>query len=132
MTTNTCMSVFNKYTDSEKNVIFKKHEIENVFWDDSKGVNLNKGYENADDVNIFIPKDKNDMSGYTEPKFYIGLNNTWTLNNGDFIVKGQTFENQVSSIKELKEKYNDVFTITLVDDKDFGSKNMHHFEIRGK
>ena len=132
MTTNTCMSVFNKYTDSEKNVIFKKHEIENVFWDDSKGVNLNKGYENADDVNIFIPKDKNDMSGYTEPKFYIGLNDTWTLNNGDFIVKGQTFENQVSSIKELKEKYNDVFTITLVDDKDFGSKNMHHFKIRGK
>lgn len=132
MTTNTCMSVFNKYTDSEKNVIFKKHEIENVFWDDSKGVNLNKGYENADDVNIFIPKDKNDMSGYTESKFYIGLNNTWTLRNGDFIVKGQTFENQVSSIKELKEKYNDVFTITLVDDKDFGSKNMHHFEIRGK
>ena len=59
MTRNTCMSVFNKYTDSEKNVIFKKHEIENVFWDDSKGVNLNKGYENADDVNIFIPKDKN-------------------------------------------------------------------------
>lgn len=132
MTTNTCMSVFNKYTDSEKNVIFKKHEIENVFWDDSKGVNLNKGYENADDVNVYIPKDKNDMSGYTESKFYIGLNNTWTLRNGDFIVKGQTFENQVSSIKELKEKYNDVFTITLVDDKDFGSKNMHHFEIRGK
>ena len=132
MTTNTCMSVFNKYTDSEKNVIFKKHEIENVFWDDSKGVNLNKGYENADDVNVYIPKDKNDMSGYIESKFYIGLNNTWTLRNGDFIVKGQTFENQVSSIKELKEKYNDVFTITLVDDKDFGSKNMHHFEIRGK
>lgn len=132
MTTNTCMSVFNKCTDSEKNVIFKKHEIKNVFWDDSKGVNLNLGHENADDVNIFIPKHKNDVSGYIEPKFYIGLNDTWTLNNGDFIVKGQTFENQVSSIKELKEKYNDVFTITLVDDKDFGSKNMHHFEIRGK
>ena len=132
MTTNTCMSVFNKYTDSEKNVIFKKHEIENVFWDDSKGVNLNKGYENADDVNVYIPKEQNDMSGYTEPKFYIGLNDTWTLRNSDFIVKGQTFENQVSSIKELKEKYNDVFTITLVDDKDFGSINMKHFEIRGK
>ena len=132
MTTNTCMSVFNKYTDSEKNVIFKKHEIENVFWDDSKGVNLNKGYENADDVNVYIPKEQNDMSSYTEPKFYIGLNDTWTLRNGDFIVKGKTFENQVSSIKELKEKYNDVFTITLVDDKDFGSANMHHFEIRGK
>ena len=132
MTTNTCLSVFNKCTDSEKNVIFKKHEIENVFWDDSKGVNLNLGNENADDVNVFIPKSQNNMSGYIEPKFYIGLNDTWTLNNGDFIVKGQTFENEVSNIKELKEKYNDVFIITLVDDKDFGSKNMHHFEIRGK
>ena len=132
MTTNTSMSVFNKCTDSEKNVVFKKYEIEKVFWDDSKGVNLSLGYENADDVNIFIPKIQNDMSGYIKPKFYIGLNDTWTLNNGDFIVKGQTFENQVSSIKELKEKYNDVFTITLVDDKDFGSANMHHFEIRGK
>lgn len=132
MITNTSMSVFNKCTDSEKNIVFKKHEIESVFWDDSKGINLNLGYENVDDVNIFIPKIQNDMSEYIEPKFYIGLNDTWTLNNGDFIVKGQTFENQVSSIKELKEKYNDVFTITLVDDKDFGSKNMHHFEIRGK
>ena len=132
MTTNANMSVFNKCTDSEKNVVFKKHEIENVFWDDSKGVNLNLGHENADDVNVFIPKIQNDMSGYIEPKYYIGLNDTWTLNNGDFIVKGQTFENQVSSIKELKEKYNNVFTITLVDDKDFGSKSMHHFEIRGK
>lgn len=132
MTVNTCMSVFNKYTDSEKNVIFKKHEIKNVFWDDSKGVNLNKGYENADDVNVFIPKSQNDMSGYTDPIFYIGLNDTWTLNNGDIIVKGQTFETEVLSVKELKEKYNDVFIITLVDNKDFGSPNMQHFEIRGK
>ena len=132
MTTNAKMSVYNKHTTQEKNVIFKKHLIDNVFWDDSKGINLKMGYENADDVNIFIPKSQNDMNGYVEPKKYKGLNDTWTLNNGDFIVKGQTFENQVSSIKELKEKYNDVFTITLVDDKDFGSKNMHHFEKRGK
>lgn len=132
MTTNTSMSVFNKYTDSKKNVIFKKHEIENVFWDDSKGVNLNKGYENADDVNVFIPKSQNDMSGYVEPKKYKGLNNTWTLENGDFIVKGNVEESSVMSIKELLKKYDNVFTISLVDDKDFGSKNMHHFEIRGK
>ena len=132
MTTNAKMSVYNKHTTQEKNVIFKKHLIDNVFWDDSKGINLKMGYENADDVNIFIPKSQNDMNGYVEPKKYKGLIDTWTLNNGDFIVKGQTFENQVSSIKELKEKYNDVFTITLVDDKDFGSINMQHFEIRGK
>jgi hypothetical protein len=132
MTTNTSMSVYNKYTDEEKNVIFKKHLIDNVFWDDSKGINRNLGYENADDVNVFIPKSQNDMSGYVEPKKYKGLSYTWTLENGDFIVKGNTSESEVLSIKELVQKYDNVFTISLVDDKDFGSKSMHHFEIRGK
>lgn len=131
MITNTSMSVFNKCTDSEKNVKFKKHEIENVFWDDSKGINLNRGHDKADNVNIFIPKNQNDMSGYVEPKYYIGLNDTWTLKKGDFIVKGQTFESEVLNIKELMEEYNDVFTITVVDNKDFGSSDMQHFEIRG-
>lgn len=132
MTTNTSMSVFNKYTDKEKNVVFTKHLIDNVFWDDSKGINRNLGYENADDVNVFIPKNQNDMSGYVEPKKYKGLNNTWTLENGDFIVKGKVEESSVMSIKELVKKYDNVFTISLVDDKDFGSANMQHFEIRGK
>ena len=132
MTTNTSMSVYNKYTDEEKNVIFKKHLIDNVFWDDSKGININTGYEKADDVNVFIPKSQNNMSGYVEPKKYKGLNNTWTLENGDFIVKGNVEESSVTSIKELLKKYDNVFTISLVDDKDFGSANMQHFEIRGK
>ena len=132
MTTNTSMSVYNKYTNEEKNVIFKKHLIDNVFWDDSKGINRNLGYENADDVNVFIPKSQNDMSGYVEPKKYKGLSNTWTLENGDFIVKGNTDESEVLSLKELVQKYDNVFTISLVDDKDFGSGSMHHFEIRGK
>lgn len=132
MTTNTNMSVFNKYVDEEKNVIFKKHLIDEVFWDDAKSINLNRGYENADNINVYIPKSQNDMSNYVEPKKYLGLDNYWTLNNGDFIVKGETEEIEVYSIKELKEKYENVFTITLVDNKDFGSANMHHFEIRGK
>lgn len=132
MTTNTSMSVYNRCTDEQKNVVFKKHLIDNVFWDDSKGINRNLGYENADDVNVFIPKIQNDMNGYVEPKKYKGLSNTWTLENGDFIVKGNTSESEVLSIKELVKKYDNVFTISLVDDKDFGSESMHHFEIRGK
>lgn len=132
MTTNTNMSLYNKYTDEEKNVIFKKHLIDNVFWDDSKGININTGYEKADNVNVFIPKSQNDMSGYVKPKKYKGIGNSWTLENGDFIVKGNTSENEVLSLKELAQKYDNVFTISLVDDKDFGSINMQHFEIRGK
>lgn len=127
--TNTSMSVFNKYTDTfTKEITYKKHLIENVFWDDSKGVNLNHGYDEADEVNIYIPKNKNDMSEYVKPKQYNGIG--WTLQNGDFIIKGITIENEVSGIKDLSSY--ETFTITMVDDKDFGSKNMHHFEIRGK
>ena len=132
MTTNTSMCVFNKCTDDiARSVIFKKHLIDNVFWDDSKGVNLNLGYDKADDVNVFIPKDSNDMSKYVNPKQYNGSNG-WTLKEGDFIVRGNVTEKQVSKLSELSSKYDNVFTITLVDDKDFGSSNMQHFEIRGK
>lgn len=136
MTTNTKMSVYNKYTDANKNVVFKKHLIEEVFWDDSKGINLDKGYagitgyDNADDVNVFIPKTQNNMSEYKTPKKYNG--DGWTLNNGDLIVKGDTDEASVTDKKTLIKKYDDVFTISLVDDKDFGSDFMQHFEIRGK
>ena len=127
--TNTKMSVFNKYTDSfTKDVTYKKHIIDNVFWDDSRGVNLNRGYDEDDKVNVFIPKDKNDMSEYVSPKQYNG--NGWTLKNGDFIIKGEVTENEVSGIKDLSAY--ETFIITMVDDKDFGSENMQHFEIRGK
>ena len=132
MYTNTSMCVFNKCTNEDKETTFKRHIIENVFWDDSKGVNLNMGYENADNVNVYIPKNKNDMGGYTKPKSYKGNSSEWTLQNGDFIVKGVVSDNTVSKIADLTSKYDDVFTITLVDDKDFGSHNMRHFEIRGK
>lgn len=128
MPTNTNMSIFNRYTEPfTKAVTFKKHVIDNVFWDDSQGVNLDKGYDKVDKVNVYIPKDKNDMSGYVPPKQYNGSN--WTLNNGDLIIKGEVTETEVSGIKDLSNY--EVFIITMVDDKDFGSSNMQHFEIRG-
>ncbi len=129
MMTNTGMSVFNKFTDNNKNVRFKKHYIENVFWDDSQGINRNTGSEKEDKVNVYIPKNKNDLSKYKKPKEYAKTGTGWTLENDDLIIKGKVEETEVKGIKELS-KY-EVFTITLVDDKDFGSPNMHHFEIRG-
>lgn len=122
--TNTSMSVYNK-----KNGSFKKHLIKEVFWDDSLGINTDTGYENADKVNIYIPFDKNadDMKDYKEPKQYDGTG--WTLQNGDFIVKGNVDIEEVDGIKDLKNY--EVFEITVIDKKDFGSANMQHFEIRG-
>lgn len=130
MMTNASMSVFNKCVEpSTKEVSYKKAPLLDVFWDDSLGINLNAGYENADKVNIYIPFDKNedDMKNYKEPKEYNG--NGWTLQNGDFIIKGDVVETEVDGIKDLKA--HEVFEITVVDKKDFGSYNMQHFEIRG-
>lgn len=129
MMTNASMSVFNKHTDSfTKNIVYKKHLIDKVFWDNSKNVNLNRGYDNDDKVDVYIPKDVNDMSEYVEPKKYNGIG--WTLKNGDFIIRGEVPENEVSGIKDLSAY--ETFVITMADDKDFGSENMHHFEIKGK
>lgn len=129
MMTNTSMSIYNKYTNPlTKEVTYKKHLIKEVFWDDSLGINLNTGYENADKVNIYIPFNKNDLSSYKFPKQYNG--NGWTIQNGDFIVKGNINIEEIEKIKDLNNY--EVFEITVVDVKDFGSDNMQHFEIRGQ
>ena len=121
MMTNTSMSVFNKYVEPfTKEVSYKKHLIKEVFWDDSLGINLNAGYDNADKVNVYIPFDKNeeDMKNYKEPKQYNG--NGWTLQNGDFIIKGDVPETEVSGIKELSQY--ETFIIKSYSDKDYGSE----------
>ena len=129
MPINASMSIFNKYTDPvTKAVTFKKHLIKNVFWDDSKGVNLNHGYDKADSVNVYVPKSINDLSGYVESKKYNGSG--WTIAEGDYIIRGDTDQSEVIGIKDLSNY--EVFIITVVDDKDFGSKDLHHFEIKGR
>lgn len=132
MMTNTKMSIFNRSVHpTTKQVTFKKHTIENVFWDDYKNSTNDKGQAKDNAVQVFIPKDKNDLSAYVEPKQFDGSTN-WTINKGDYIVKGEISETEVSKISELSSKYDNVFTITTVDNKDYGSQNMHHFEIKGE
>lgn len=129
MTTNTNMCVFNKFLDSfTKRSVYKKHVIDNVFWDDIEAVILSSGFNSDDKVDVFIPFDKNDLSGYKEPKKYNGIG--WTLRNGDFIIKGDVPETEVNGIKDLSAY--EVFEITEWSKKDFGSYNMQHFEVRGK
>ncbi len=128
MTTNTNMCIFNKYTDTfTKQVTFKKHLIDKVFWVDTKAVNQNDGYDKDNKVAVYIPKDVNDLSEYIKAKNYNG--NGWTIQNGDFIIKGNVPETEVSGIKELSQY--ETFIIKSFSDKDYGSENMHHFEIKG-
>ena len=132
MTTNTNMSVFNRNkiddVSSGRSIRYKKHVIKNVFWDSVQAITNSTGFEKNNSVDVFIPFDKNDLSDYKEPKQYEGFG--WTLRKGDFIIKGDIEETEVDGIKDLSAY--EVFEITTVDVKDFGSSNMQHFEIKGK
>ncbi len=128
MTTNSNMTIYNRYVNSStKRATFKKHLINNVFWVDSKNVQQNNGYDKNNKVDVYIPKDTNDLSSYVPHKNYVGTG--WTIQDGDFIIKGDTVETEVNGIKDLSSY--EVFTIKSFSDKDYGSSNMHHFEIKG-
>lgn len=67
--------------------------------------------------------------GYVGPKSYIGTG--WTLKNDDYVVKGGTNIESVSSINDVLGNY-ECLKITNVAIKDYGSSDMQHFEISGE
>lgn len=133
MFTNSSMTIFNKYTNpTTKNVLYKATTINNVFWDSIESVTERNGANKEDEVVVYIPFDKNDISNYVEPKEYNGVDSTWTLKEGDIIIKGD-YSSTIPTIDKIQElKDYEAFTIYLVDIKDYGSYNMQHFKIKGK
>ena len=91
-----------------------RYNYENVWWFGGKGSSINKGYENANDVNVRIPYDKND----------IDISN---LAIGDIIVKG-TLNTDITTQQDLK-KY-EVYNITSINDNNFGIDK--HIHLGGK
>ena len=91
-----------------------RYNYENVWWFGGKGSSINKGYENANDVNVRIPYDKNDID--------IG-----NLAIGDIIVKG-TLDTDITTQQDLKNY--EVYNITSINDNNFGINK--HIHLGGK
>ena len=91
-----------------------RYNYDNVWWFGGKGSSINKGYENANDVNVRISYDKND----------IDISN---LAIGDIIVKG-TLNTDITTQQDLK-KY-EVYNITSINDNNFGINP--HIHLGGK
>ena len=71
------------------------------------------------------------MTNYVEPKQFNGEIATWTIKEGDFIIRDIIQSGQrIDGIKDLKDY--ETFTIYVVDNNDFGSSNMQHFKIKGR
>lgn len=110
----------------------------------SKGVNVREsGLEGADAVNLYIPFGVEAVDGTTgAPKTYTGpqafynaadKSGLWTLSvNGDggntFFVKGEF----VTDNETVALAHDDCYNVTKVDEKDFGSASMQHWEVGGK
>ncbi len=114
MYTNTSFTLYSKVYDKETRLdIWVRSVVDKALWIDSKGINVKKtGIETADSVNVYVP----DMS--------------LSFKVGDCMVKG-VIEDEVKRISDLEKKYSDCHVITKVDKKDYGSKEMHHFELGG-
>jgi hypothetical protein len=107
---------------------YTRHEINGVFWEDVKQSNIIKsGLSTADSVKVFIPVGS--LPG--EIKFTTGK---------DLIVKGgvdfevdNTSQQTISaSLKTMKETYDRVVTVNVVDDKLYGSPRMQHIQLSCK
>lgn len=148
MYTNTGATLYNYDRDKTTDkVTYRRTHLRNVFWDDSKQSNvLKSGLTSVESVNISVPFDV-DAEGktYKSPKEYLNSTDkdnsfTFTANSQDLIVKGiidyeinNSSSQKISeSLSYLKNNYDYVMTISIVDMKDFGSENMRHWEIGGR
>jgi hypothetical protein len=120
--------------------------IRGVFFEASKAVNVREsGLVGADAVNLYIPFSSPAVDGVTgvakrfvrPQEFWRAADKTelWTLstdgNGGTTIfIKGEVVEPN-KTVETIEMQYDDVYTVTKVDEKDFGSPDMRHWECGG-
>lgn len=115
MITNASLTHYHKTIDDETRLEkWIRHNYDNVWWFGGKGSSINKGYENANDVDVRIPYDKNN----------IDISN---LAIGDIIIKG-TLDINITTQQDLKNY--EVYNITSISDNNFGSSP--HIHLGGK
>ena len=109
----------------------------------SKAVNVREsGLESADAVNLYIPFSVKAVDGttgksktYAPPQAFLAAadkSGLWTLSvNGNggltFFVKGEF----VTDKEDVAMAQDGCYNVTKVDEKDFGSVDMRHWEVGG-
>lgn len=139
------VTVFNAGRDGELPVATI---LRGVFLDIRKGANVRQsGLENADGAVLFVPfsvEAVNAATGekqrYVEPKVYeleeerAGL---WTFRSGGtsgandcFFAKGEIHE--PGKLQAINSAFDNVFRVSNVDIRDFGTPDMQHWEVGGR
>ena len=131
------------FNDTQKRYITV---IRSVMLQASKAANVRaSGLEGADAVNLYIPFSAVAVDGVTgAEKRYVGpqefwratdKSKIWTLStdgNGGTtcFAKGEVVEPDKTE-EQIEMLYDDVYKVTKVDMKDFGSPSMQHWQVGG-
>lgn len=113
MLVNSSLTVYHKVSDNH-DYKWVRYNYDNIWWFGGKGSSLNKGYDNANDVQIRIPYDLNPKLDYNN----FGI--------GDILVKG-TIKNNITSESDIESEY---YNITSLNNNVFG--NNKHIHVSGK
>lgn len=112
MLVNSDLTVYHKVEDNH-DYKWVTHYYEKIWWFGGKGASLNKGYENANDVQIRIPYELNPKLDYNN----FGI--------GDILVQGE--HGDITSEEDITSEY---YNITSLNNNVFG--NNKHIHVGGK
>ena len=113
MLVNSSLTVYHKVEDNH-DYKWVRYNYEKIWWFGGKGASLNKGQENANDVQIRIPYDLNSDLDYNN----FGI--------GDILVQGILYSD-ITSAEDIQGEY---YNITSLNNNVFG--NNKHIHIGGK
>lgn len=123
MITNSSLTVYHK-SGLDLSTHFEqwtRYNYDNVWFFGGKGASINKGYNNANDVEIRIPlSNDNDFDGYSNPDI-----NNFAI--GDIVVQG-TLNIDIQTQEDLKDYL--IYNITSINYNNFG--NNPHIHLGGK
>lgn len=114
MISNSDLTVYHRVFDREQRKdTWQRTVYKGIWWFGGKGASINKGYDNANDVEIRISYDLNpDINDFSV---------------GDILVKGE-IETEITRQQDLNVK--EVYNITSIKDNTFGRRP--HIHIGGK
>ena len=115
MITNSELTIYHKYFDEEARLEkWQRYNYDNVWFFGGKGASINKGYDNANDVEVRLSYKSNDLD----------------INNfaiGDIIVQG-SLETDIQRQQDLNDYL--IYNITSIKNNNFGTSP--HIHIGGK
>lgn len=116
MLTNSSITIYHKGFDkTKKTETWTRYNYENAWFFGGKGASINKGYDNANDVNVRLAYKSN--KGLDINNFAVG----------DIVVKG-TLTTNIETQEDLNNS--EVYNITSITNNDFGRSQ--HIHLGGK